>query len=62
MVEHLSADIDARQPAPITRVTVVPANGILQTADLREIRHGTDVGDGDNKIHLRIFYTAELQD
>lgn len=36
LVEHLSADIYARQPASIARVTVIPADGILQPANLRD--------------------------
>lgn len=35
LVEHLSADIDTRQPASITGVTVIPADGVLQPANLQ---------------------------
>lgn len=36
LVEHLSADIYAREPASVAGVTVVPANCILQPANLRD--------------------------
>lgn len=36
LVEHLGADIYARQPAAIAGVTVVPADRILQPANLRD--------------------------
>lgn len=35
LVEHLSADINTRQPATITGVTVIPADGVLQPANLQ---------------------------
>lgn len=35
LVKHLSADIDARQPASVTGVTVIPANRILQPTNLK---------------------------
>ena len=34
LVQHLCADINARQPAAIAWVTVVPANSILQPTHL----------------------------
>lgn len=42
LVEHLSADIYAWQPASIARVTVIPANSILQPANLRELEIDAD--------------------
>lgn len=35
LVKHLSADINARQPASVTGVTVIPANRILQPTNLK---------------------------
>lgn len=35
LVEHLSADIDTRQPASVTGVTVIPADGVFQPANLQ---------------------------
>lgn len=40
LVEHLSADVDAGEPASVTRVAVVPANGVLQPTDLRVDKQG----------------------
>lgn len=34
LVQHLSAHINARQPAPISRVAVIPANHIFQSPNL----------------------------
>lgn len=36
LVEHLSTDINARQPASVARMTVIPTNCILQSTDLYE--------------------------
>lgn len=34
LIEHLSADINAREPAAVARVAVVPANRIFKAAHL----------------------------
>lgn len=36
LVEHLGGHIDARQPAAVPRVTVVPADHVLLTANLTD--------------------------
>ena len=36
LIQHLSPHINAREPAAIARVAVVPAQGILQTTHLRQ--------------------------
>ena len=39
LVQHLGAHVDAREPAAIARVTVVPANGILHVSHLHTHIH-----------------------
>lgn len=34
LVLHLSVDVNSRQPASITRMRVVPSNGVLQATNL----------------------------
>lgn len=34
LVQHLGAHVDARKPTAVTRMTVVPSYGVLQSADL----------------------------
>lgn len=41
LVQHLCADVNARQPATVTWVTVVPTNRILQPTNLLE-KHKDD--------------------
>lgn len=36
LVKHLSADIYAWEPAAVSRMTVVPSDGILQAAHLNK--------------------------
>lgn len=45
LVEHLSADIYAWEPASVAGVTVVPANRILQPANLRDEKNVTCKND-----------------
>lgn len=40
LIEHLGTDVDAREPAAVAGVTVVPADGIFQASDLRKSREG----------------------
>ena len=41
LIQHLCAHVDSREPAAVTRVTVVPADGILQPPYLGTIRQST---------------------
>lgn len=34
LIQHLCADVNAREPASIARVTVIPTQGILKTTNL----------------------------
>ena len=60
LVQHLCADVNAGQPAAITRVTMVPAYGILQPPNLQgEVITLWPLGNLDAilKINFQSYFT-----